>query len=291
LHALVASDVDIVTVVTNPDKPAGRKMELRPSPVKKAALDAGLQVLQPQSARSDEFHDELAKIAPDIAVVVAYGKILPAALLGVPPQGFVNLHFSLLPAYRGAAPVQRALMDGAEVTGVSVMVLTEGMDEGPVLVSEPTKVDPNETTGELGERLAHSGAQLLVDAIRRYVTGELLPEPQDDSQATYAPKVTTEDARIDWRNPAGKIHDLVRGLNPDPVAWTEFRGGRVRILRTEVGPDVALGPGVLSIGDDLQIGTGDGTLRIVELQMPGKKPARGADVGRGLRLEPGEGFS
>jgi methionyl-tRNA formyltransferase len=222
--------------------------------------------------------------------VVAYGKLLPAPLLGVPPRGFVNLHFSLLPLYRGAAPVQRALIEGAEETGVSIMVLTEGMDEGPVLARVPTRVDPRETAGELGARLASSGASVLVETLPPYVAGDLVPEPQDAARATYAPKITSDDARIEWDVPAGTIHNLVRGLNPDPVAWTTFRGGRVRILRSLPREAGDLSPGELEAGKQLVVGTGEGSLELLELQMPGKRPMKGEEVARGLRSERGERF-
>jgi methionyl-tRNA formyltransferase len=290
LQALLDSGAEIAAVVTNPDRPAGRGMKLRPSPVKEAALERGLEVLQPTSARSDGFHDELARIRPDVAVVVAYGKILPAPLLGVPPHGFVNVHFSLLPAYRGAAPVQRALMDGVEETGVTIMVLSEGMDEGPIVARETTRVEPNETAGELGERLAASGARLLTRSLPAYLAGELIPEPQDHGTASYAPKLTSEEARIDWTRPAPTVVDHVRALNPDPVAWTTFREGRVRILRAEPAERPDLPPGVLASDEGLLVGTGTGTLRLLELQMPGKRPMEGAQVALGLRLAEGEGF-
>jgi methionyl-tRNA formyltransferase len=289
--ALADAGTDIVAVVTNPDRPAGRGMQLRPSPVKEAAVERGLEVLQPSSARSDDFHDRLSRLEPDVAVVVAFGKILPAALLGVPRHGFVNVHFSLLPAYRGAAPVQRALMDGATVTGVTIMVLTEGMDEGPIVAAEAIPIDPWETAGELGSRLAGAGAALLVASLPRYVSGEIVPEPQDDSLATYAPKLTSEEARIAWNRPARVLTDHIRGLNPDPVAWTIFRGGRVRILRAEpVDGSRQLEPGLLAAGRDLLVGTGTDPLRVLELQMPGKRPMEGTQVARGLRLEEGERF-
>ena len=266
-------------------------MQLRPSPVKEAALKAGLEVLQPTSARTEELQTQLAQLQADAAVVVAYGKILPAALLGVTPKGFVNVHFSLLPAYRGAAPIQRALMDGVGETGVSIMVLTEGMDEGPVLASFRTEVEPDETAGELGDRLAREGARLLAETLPRYLSGDILPEPQDHEAATYAAKITSEDARIDWSRSARSIADLVRALNPDPVAWTTFREGRVRILAAQVHQDgSALAPGELAAPGELLIGTGDGVLRLVRLQMPGKKPIDGVEVARGLRLEQGDRF-
>lgn len=265
-------------------------MHLRPSPVKEAALERGVDVLQPSSARSDDFHDRLARLRPDVVVVVAYGKLLPTRLLGVPPQGFVNVHFSLLPAYRGAAPVQRAVMDGARATGVTIILLTEGMDEGPVIAAEATAIDAQETAGELGARLAVAGAELLVRTLPAYAAGEIAPEPQDHERATYAPKLTSEEARIDWDRPADRIADQVRGLNPDPVAWTTFRGGRVRILRGEPSKDVLLAPGEVRAEGDLLVGTGTEALRLLELQMPGKRPMEGTQVARGLRLDEGEGF-
>jgi methionyl-tRNA formyltransferase len=265
-------------------------MNLRPSPVKEAALDRGLEVLEPNSARSDDFHDQLARLRPDVAVVVAFGKILPAPLLGVPPHGFVNVHFSLLPAYRGAAPVQRAIMEGAVETGVTIMVLTEGMDEGPIVAAEATDIEAHETAGDLGARLAESGAELLVRTLPGYVAGDIVPEPQDHEKATYAAKLTSEEARIDWQRPAEEIVDQVRGLNPDPVAWTTFRGGRVRILRAEVAPGERSAPGVVQVTGNLLVGTGTHALRLTELQMPGKRPMEGTQVAHGLRLEEGERF-
>lgn len=291
LEALLNSDLEVVAVVTNPDRPAGRGMQLRASPVKEAALAAGIEVLQPQSARSDELLNRVSGLRPDVAVVVAYGKILPAPLLGAAPKGFVNVHFSLLPAYRGAAPVQKALMDGVEETGVTIMVLTEGMDEGPILAAEATPVAATETAGEVGERLSVVGAKLLVEALPAYVEGRLLPEPQDHERATYAPKITSEDARIDWTKSASQIANLVRGLNPGPVAWTTFRGGRVRVLRAvPVEGRHDLQSGEVVAEDELLVGTGDGALRLLELQMPGKRPLEGSQVARGLRLEQEERF-
>ncbi|MFN2389790.1 MAG: methionyl-tRNA formyltransferase [Actinomycetota bacterium] len=291
LDALLASDIEVAAVVTNPDRPAGRNLKTRPAPVKVAALEAGLEVLQPESARDPDLHDELQALAPDVATVVAYGKILPGALLRVPDLGFVNLHFSLLPAYRGAAPVARCLMDGCTETGVSVMVLTEGMDEGPVLATRAVPVAPDDTAGELGERLAHLGAPLLVETLAGYAEGGLVPIEQDHARATYAPKISSEERRIDWSQPAERIADLVRALEPAPGAWTSLRGGRVRIARAAAEPDGGrLVPGEIDATSGLRVGTGRGVLRVLEVQPAGRRRMGGDEAARGLRPTPGERF-
>ena len=289
LRALVAAEAEVPLVVTNPDRPAGRKLELHPPPVKQAALEAGLQIVQPDKARDPALHEWLATARVDVATVVAYGKILPASLLAIPPKGFVNLHFSLLPAYRGAAPVQRALMDGVATTGVTIMVLTEGMDEGPILATKPTAVGPDETAGELGERLARSGADLLVDTLGRYVAGGLEAREQDHARATYAPKITSEEARIDWTRSAAEIHNHVRALNPAPGAWTTFRGKRIRVLAVRATDD-RVEPGRLLPGEEPTIGTGDGAIVVTEVQPAGKRKMSGAELARGLRVGEGERF-
>lgn len=273
--------------MTNPDRPAGRGMEMRPSPVKIRALEAGIGVLQPDKARDPAFHDRIRELAPDVAVVVAYGKILPIYLLEIPPLGFVNVHFSLLPLYRGAAPVQRAIIEGRTETGVSIMVLTEGMDEGPVLGRVRTGITPNDTAGSLGERLADQGARLLVETLPLYASGELRPEPQDGDLASYAPKITTEEARIDWTSDRQTISNHVRGLDPAPGAWTELSGKRLKVWEVAPSPGLDLVPGELASSEDLIVGTGDGALRLVEVQMEGKKRMSGAELARGLRLPRG----
>ena len=290
LEALIEQGVEVEAVVTNPDRPAGRKLELRPSPVKRTALSNGLKILQPQRARDPEFEKVLRELDPDVCVVVAYGKILPAALLEIPKQGFVNVHFSLLPLYRGAAPVQRALMDGVNESGVSIIVLTEGMDEGPVLAANPVRVGADETAGELGGRLAAEGAILLVEVLPRYVLGELNPRPQDHARATYAPKITSDEARIDWRKPAPAIHNHVRGLTPEPGAWTTFRGKRVRVLRTIPTPVPAAAAGAVAEGRPAVVATGQDGVELVEVQPAGKRVMSGEDFIRGLRPAPGERF-
>jgi methionyl-tRNA formyltransferase len=284
LRALLDSPIEVVAAVTNPDKPAGRGMDVAASPIKEAAANAGLPVLQPAKARDPEFHSALTDLRPDVAVVVAYGKILPRALLAVPRLGFVNVHFSLLPEYRGAAPVQHALMDGVDKTGVSIMVLTEGMDEGPVLDTETIEVGPDETAGSVGERLAEIGARLLAKSLLAYEAGSLTPVPQDHERATYAPKIDSEAARIDWGQPAQRIHNLVRALNPAPGAWTTLRGDRLKIYMTTRRPDVELEPSELRADGRLVAGTSEGSLELVGVQIAGKQRMTGAELARGLRL-------
>jgi methionyl-tRNA formyltransferase len=290
LDALLAADVEVAAVVTNPDRPSGRGMKLQPSPVKRAAAGAGLEVLQPATAKGPELAASLTSLAPDVAVVVAYGRILPGPLLEIPAHGFVNVHFSVLPAYRGAAPVQRALIDGLDETGVSIMVLTEGMDEGPVLATETTPVGSDETAGEVGARLAEVGARILVPALRGYVGGTLVPVPQDDARATYAPKVTPEEARLDWSGTAAAIANKVRGLNPAPGAWTTLGDDRVKVWRARPFPGPELGAGELLAGDALYVGTGSGAVVVEEAQVAGKKRMAGLEMARGLRLAPGARF-
>ncbi|MGH3242390.1 MAG: methionyl-tRNA formyltransferase [Spirillospora sp.] len=291
LRALLASDIEVAAVVTNPDRPAGRGMELRPSPVKAVALEADVEVLQPDRARDPELAARLRTLGPEVATVVAYGKILPAELLSAPPRGFVNVHFSVLPGYRGAAPVQRALMDGVTETGVSIMVLTEGMDEGPVLAVETTAVSPEDTAGSVGGRLADIGAHLLVRTLPRYAEGALAPTEQDHGSATYAPKVSDDDARIDWALDAAKVRDAVRALNPVPGAWSTFREGRVKLWSVAIRSGApAVPPGELRAGDELLAGTGGAPVAVLDVQVQGRRRMPGAALARGLRLQPGERF-
>lgn len=284
LEALLDAGADVTAVVTNPDRPSGRGMKLAASPVKQTAVGRGIDVIQ-ERARDPVLADRLSGLVPDVAVVVAYGSILPGSLLAIPAKGFVNLHFSLLPLYRGAAPVQRAIMNGDDVTGASVMVLTEGMDEGPVLATFETPIHHDDTAGTLGERLASAGALLLVDAVRAYVAGELEPVPQDHERATYAPKIETDDARIDWSLPARVVRDLVRALDPQPGAWTMLGDARVKVWRVSPVPNRRLDPGRLALDGGLLVGTGDDALRLDEVQPATKRRMSGEDLARGLHLD------
>ncbi len=284
LSALAGAGHDIAAVVTNPDKPTGRKAVLTSSPIKEEATTRGIPILQPSSARDPGLRDELERLLPDAAVVVAYGKILPASLLEVPRLGFLNLHFSLLPAYRGGAPVQRALIDGETETGASIIVLTEGMDEGPVLASSPLRIEPLETAGELGPRLAIEGAALLVPTLEAYASGDLQAVPQDDALATYAPKLSVDDARIDWALPARTIVDLVRGTTPEPGAWTILGDKRVKVFGVKPAGGPPLDPGVLDRSrSGLVVGTGSEPVEASEAQREGGRRVRADEFVRGLR--------
>lgn len=235
LQALLAApDVDVPLVVTNPDRPRGRGYELTPPPVKAAARAAGVDVAQP--ARAPEVAERLAELELDACAVVAYGQLLPPRLLDIPAHGFVNLHFSLLPAWRGAAPVPATILNGDRETGVTCFVLEQGMDTGPILAMRTTRVGQSETAGELTERLADLGAPLLVEAVTGLVRGTLRPRPQDHDRATYAPKITTSDARIDWARSADLVHRVVRAYNPVPGAHARFRDSRLKIHQVQIVP-------------------------------------------------------
>jgi methionyl-tRNA formyltransferase len=290
LDALLKSSIAVEAVVTNPDRPAGRGMSPAASPVKARAQEAGIEVLQPRGGRDPALAERLRAQPPEVATVVAYGHILPGHLLEIPPLGFVNLHFSMLPRYRGAAPVQRAIMEGATSTGVSIILLTPGMDEGPVLASRSEEIRPRDTAGSLGERLALAGADLVPPTIMGYASGAIQPSAQEEAEATYAPKIRPEEARLDWTHPAPHLYDVVRGLNPEPMAWTTFRGNRLRVLEVGVlSEEEALPPGALSeSGGDAVVGTGEAAVSLVAVQPAGKRVMSGSEWLRGLRLRPGE---
>ena len=271
--------------MTAPDKPAGRGLVLRPSPVKEKAVEAGVEVLQPVRARDQSLAAALRASNLDVATVVAYGKILPADLLAIPPLGFVNVHFSLLPEYRGAAPVQRAVMDGVRETGVSIMVLTEGMDEGPVLATASETIGEDDTAGTLGERLARVGAPLLVETLKGYADGTVKPIEQDHSRATYAARISNEESEIDWNQPAARARDHIRGLAPEPGAWSTLGDRRVKIFAARLADGQELEPGALAATEGrLLVGTKDQALEVMQIQAAGKRAMSGIEFARGQRL-------
>ena len=285
LRALSASSHDVVGVVTQPDKARGRSRSPSPPPVKVEAAALGLRVLQPATPRDPSFADELRALGPDVLAVVAYGHILPPEVLSIAPA--MNVHFSLLPAFRGAAPVQRALMAGVDQTGVSVFLLEPTVDTGPVVATEAVPVGPEETSGDLLRRLAPIGAALLVRALDDMTRGTLTSRPQDDAQASSAPKIKPEESVIDWTAPAGRIVDLVRALDPAPGARTTLGGKQLIVWRARVaagdGP-----PGELLDPSTLTVTCGAGAVELTEVQLEGKRRLPGVEFARGRRLRRGE---
>jgi methionyl-tRNA formyltransferase len=290
LDALLASGRhEVAAVVTRPDATAGRGRRLVASPVAQRAEEAGIEVLKPARPREEDFLARLREIAPDCCPVVAYGALLPRTALDVPRFGWVNLHFSLLPAWRGAAPVQHAVMAGDEVTGASTFLIEEGLDSGPVFGVVTEAVKPTDTSGDLLERLAHSGAGLLAATMDGIESGELTPRPQPEEGVSLAPKITVEDARVDWSAPALRVDRLVRGCTPAPGAWTLAAGERLKLGPVAPAPEVTgLAPGELAVGKQtVHVGTGSHAVALGEVQAVGKRRMPAADWARGTRVASG----
>ena len=280
----------VTAVYTRAPRPGGRRgLELMPSPVHMAASRHGLEVITPRTLRSEDAVAELRDFTPDVVIVAAYGLILPKAILNVPPKGCYNLHASLLPRWRGAAPIQRAIMAGDLETGVMVMRMEKGLDTGPVALTERLAIGPDANAGEISGRLALAGANLMARALLMLEDGVLVFTPQAAEGITYAHKIDKAEARIDWTKPAADLHNLVRGLAPAPGAFFDAQLGkgveRVKVLRTEISKDSGAPGRVLDA--HLTIGCGQGALRLLEVQRPGRAPMPAADFLRGVRL--GEG--
>ena len=305
LLALIASPHEVVAVVTRPDARSGRGRTLASSPVKQVALEHGIEVVTPPTPRDPEFLARLAELGPDCCPVVAYGALVPRAALDLPRHGWVNLHFSLLPAWRGAAPVQRAIMAGDDVTGATTFVLEEGLDTGPVLGTLTETVRLDDTAGTLLDRLAHAGAGLLVATMDGLAGGSLHAVPQPSEGVSLAPKLSTDEARVPWTLPAHVVDRHVRGCTPAPGAWSTFRGDRLRLgpVRVRVprgepgGPSrvmaahdaLVLAPGELHVGrSEVLVGTGSTPVELGEVGPSGRKPMAAADWARGIRIAPGE---
>jgi methionyl-tRNA formyltransferase len=294
LDALVEV-ADVVTVVCQPDRPAGRGLALKPPAVKVRALELGLPVVQPSKVRVPEFAASLRALEADVGVVVAYGRILTRQVLDAPRTGCVNVHASILPRYRGAAPIHWAIAGGEAETGVTLMQVDEGLDSGPMLAFARTPIDPDETTQTLTERLSTMGAALLRAELGRYVRGELPALPQNDAEATLAPLLTKDDGRLDFRWPARRVHDRVRAMVPWPGAFTTLDGAVVKVHRSGLAPgehvDAAPGVVVPSERDVLRVACGDGhAVDLLELQDAGKKRLSAAQYRAGHGLEPGARF-
>ncbi|MFE3943551.1 methionyl-tRNA formyltransferase [Streptomyces sp. NPDC059118] len=291
LDALIASDRhEVAAVVTRPDAPAGRGRRLVASPVAERAEEAGIEVLKPARPREADFLARLREIAPDCCPVVAYGALLPKEALAVPARGWVNLHFSLLPAWRGAAPVQHSVMAGDEVTGASTFLIEEGLDSGPVYGVLTEEVRPTDTSGDLLTRLAFAGSGLLVATMDGIEDGTLHAVPQPAEGVTLAPKITVEDAQVRWSEPALRVDRVVRGCTPAPGAWTLFRGERLKLIQAVPVLDrTDLAPGELSAAkNNVYVGTGSHAVELLWVQPQGKKPMRAADWARGVRIAHGE---
>ncbi|HEU4421928.1 MAG TPA: methionyl-tRNA formyltransferase [Pilimelia sp.] len=292
LDAIAASGHDLVAVVTRPDAPAGRGRRLVRSPVGAWADERGIEVLTPARPREPEFLDRLRGLAPDCVPVVAYGALVPPAALEIPKHGWINLHFSLLPAWRGAAPVQHALLHGDELTGASVFQLEEGLDTGPVYGSVTDLIRPSDTAGDLLDRLAHSGAGLLLAVLDGIEAGTARAAVQPAEGVTMAPKVTVEDARIRWGDPAFAVDRRIRACTPAPGAWTVLRDERLKLgpVRPVAGGP-SLEPGeVLVEKTRVLAGTGTTPVALGEVRAAGKKAMPAVDWARGVRLHPGDGL-
>ncbi|MET9644216.1 methionyl-tRNA formyltransferase [Streptomyces syringium] len=291
LDALLASDRhEVVAVVTRPDAPAGRGRRLVASPVAQRAEEAGIEVLKPAKPREPDFLARLREIAPDCCPVVAYGALLPKAALEIPAHGWVNLHFSLLPAWRGAAPVQHAILAGDEVTGASTFLIEEGLDSGPVFGVLTEQVRPTDTSGDLLTRLAFAGSGLLLATMDGIEDGTLKAVPQPAEGISLAPKINVEDAQLDWSAPALRVDRVVRGCAPAPGAWTLFRGERLKVMSVAPAPDrTDLTPGEIAAAkNSLHVGTGSHAVELLWVQPQGKKPMKAADWARGVRIAAGE---
>jgi len=315
LDTLAASTHEVVAVLTRPDAPAGRGRSLVPSPVRVRAEELGMPVLTPSDPRDPAFQEQLRDLAPDACPVVAYGSLLPRSVLDIPVHGWVNLHFSLLPAWRGAAPVQRAIMAGDEVTGACTFLIEEGLDTGPVFGVTTEAIRPTDTSGDLLSRLATGGASLLVATMDGIESGGLVARPQASEGVSLAPKLTVDEARIDWTRPAPAVDRHVRGCTPSPGAWTTFRGERLKVLPVtrvagldlpmpvadldlpmpvadvDLPTQAQLAPGELVVTKSaVLVGTGSAPVRLGTVQARGRKPMSAADWARGVRAEPGERF-
>lgn len=295
LRALLASDHEVVGVLTRPDAPSGRGRRLTPSPVRVVAEEAGIEVLTPRSLRDPAVIEDLEHLAPDAAPVVAYGNLVPPRALVVPRHGWINLHFSLLPAWRGAAPAQRAVLSGDPHTGMTTFRLDEGMDTGDVLFQEPAVIGPTETSGELLDRLALAGAGLLVRSLDAIADGTAVLTPQAEAGRSHAAKLTPAEAGIDWSLPRAAVSAHVRGMSPHPGAWTTLDGARVKVLGVEDTPapaDLTLAPGRLAATRRaLFVGTGDLPLALATVVPPGKRPMRAVDWSRGAGLAADAAFA
>jgi methionyl-tRNA formyltransferase len=289
LGALREAGVEITATVTTQEKPRGRGLTVQPSPVKTAAQRSGIPVLEPEDPNRPEFVDRLRELRPEAIVLAAYRFILKPELLAVPPRGGLNIHPSLLPDYRGAAPIQRALMAGETKTGVSIFLMNDRIDQGDVVLQESLDIGANETSGELTPRLAALGARLVVSGLDALAHGNFQRIAQGRGQGSYAPKILKEERRIEWRQPAAQIHNLIRALSPSPAAYALLRGKRLEILASELDSDRHGEPGEVAFENHrLMVAAESGSVRLVRVKPEGGKPMSGSDLLNGKRIAAGE---
>lgn len=289
LAALIAAGHEIVGVFTRADKPVGRKQIMTAPPVKQLAQQHNIPVWQPATLRDGKAEPIFRELAPDLVVVVAYGRILPPELLHIAPLGCINLHVSLLPKYRGSAPIQWAVLNGDAETGVTIMQLDEGCDTGNILMVERVAIGPETTSGELFDQVSATGAKTLVTAIEKLAAGELTPQPQNDAEATQAPPLTKDMARFDFTQSAAHIHNWVRGMNPWPAAFFELDGKKVKVLESRVAPNARSAPaGTVLALKPLTIACGEGALQLLTVTPEGGKPMAGTAWAAGRRLKAGD---
>ena len=289
LEALVEAGYEITGVVTQPDKPKGRGKQMMPTPVKEAAEKHGLPVYQPRRVRDAEAIEEIRKMEPDVIVVVAFGQIIPKEILDMPKYGCINVHASLLPKYRGSAPVQWAVLNGDTETGVSIMQMDEGLDTGDVLVCEKIAIGPEETSGELFDRVTAVGARVLCEAVPALEAGTLRPQPQQHENATLAPMLDKELAEFRLTDTAAHIHNWVRGMNPWPMAWFVTAGGKkVKVTECRVAASNGEAPGTVLSTKPLTVACADGAVQLLHVVPEGKKPMDGTSFAAGLRLKAGD---
>jgi methionyl-tRNA formyltransferase len=288
LTALHAAGFPIAAAVTTQEKPKGRGLTLQPSPVKVAAEQLGIAVLEPENPNTPEFVAQLRGLRADVVVLAAYRFILKPELLAFPPRGCVNIHPSLLPMYRGAAPIPRALMAGEKTTGVSIFLMNEKIDQGDVILQESVDIGIDEAGGELSRRLAETGARLAIEGLRRIESGDMTRIAQS-GPGSYAPKIAKEERVIDWRQPARRVHNLVRALSPSPAAYTLLRGKRLEILASELAPDQTGAPGEVAIaGRQVLCAAQDGSIRLLRVKPEGGKLMTGIDLVNGKRIAAGD---
>lgn len=277
----------VAAVYTQPDRPVGRKKTLTAPPVKQMAEENGIKVYQPITFKDEQTVEGLKALSPDVIAVIAYGKLLPQSVLDIPRYGCINIHGSLLPKLRGAAPIQRSVINGDFETGVTSMLMNAGLDTGDMLLTEKVNILPDETAGELFDRLAPLGAELLLKTLEELENGTVSPKKQDDSQSTYAAMLSKEEAVIDWNMPAGSVHNKVRGMNPWPVAVTSINGKKLKIYKTVISGKSGKSGTVISVNPPT-VACGDGSVELKEVQIEGKKRMSAEEFFRGQRIKCGD---